>query len=321
MNATCPVLLWGLLVRLYESRLLMIFSAPRFASCRAPEPGATRPSGAKRIRIVPGRGFQILILVVCIGVSLAVGDNREGNALVDRSLKASGVQSQLEMLPEAFLSWLPGGTFPGAKPKKEALEFVRKASEEAALESVRSALVKDLDAEKMEKVLAFYESKLGRKVARLQGSALSPSLISAIREGRKATVSQDDQRLQVIRRLVRAEGIPDAASKLAKSAMSGILDGARSSRKGPEEEIKIESVLPQQRHQSGESGTEESALIAFSNTFSSLDDKELEEFATFSESPAAVWFRETLRKGLDEAVYTTGKAVGRALSSEPVKTP
>jgi len=321
MPDTPPALLSGHASRLNGYQLPWPPPASLYVSPRGLEPAATAPSGTERKRIGAGRVFLALVLGICIGVSTVAGDNGGIDALVDRSLKASGLHGQLEMLPEALLFWLPSDAFPVGKSKKEALESVRKASEEAAVRSVRSALKKDLDSEKMGKVLTFYDSKLGRKVARLQAAALSPTLISSIREGRKSAVSQDEQRLELIRRLIRAEGVRAATSKLTRSAVRGILDGAAADRESSEGEVKTMVGSAESRYRSGEDGTEEAALVAFSHTFSSLDDKELDEFASFSESEAAAWFRNTVRKGLDEAIYSTGRALGRALSSEPGRAP
>ena len=60
----------------------------------------------------------------------------------------------------------------------------------------------------------------------------------------------------------------------------------------------------------------EIALLTFAYSYRSLNDKDLGAAARYCETPAAQWFRDAVRKGLERAVYETGRALARALSPQ-----
>jgi hypothetical protein len=255
------------------------------------------------------------ILTVLLAVAATLANPARGNdtdVLIDKALSLSGIASQLEALTTAVFMAVPGDVFPDTKTREAAdTAFKKSLTRETLIAPIREALRDAYSRDSLEKVVEFYESKTGRKVARLQSRGLSPDLLRTIREGRKTALSMEEPRSNLLRRLIRAENIAGTNSSLVASLVNGLLQGVQQEDRKP-------FTLENPEAAKGEikpdgSRAEELALVGMAHTFRSLDDKELEELANFHESEAGVWFRQTVLKGLHEAVSRVGVALGEAL--------
>jgi hypothetical protein len=255
------------------------------------------------------------ILIVLLAVVSALANPARGDdadALLDTALNVSGTVAQMEALSTAVFMAVPGDVFPDTRSREAAeAAFKKSLTRDMLIAPIRQALRDEYRKEALEKVVEFYESKTGRKVARLQGRGLSPDLLKTIREGRKTALSMDEARSNLLQRLVRAETVSETNAGLLAGLIKGLLQGAQ------QEGLKPFTLEPADDAK-GEtkpdgSRAEELALVGFAHTFRSLDDKELEELINFRESEAGVWFQQTEIKGFREAVVRVGVALGEAL--------
>jgi len=235
------------------------------------------------------------------------------DAVIDKALNQSGLTGQLELLGPAVLSAVPDDAFPDTKSKEEIGSFMKKAAgKDRLLALVREAVRENFNHEMIEQVISFYDSKLGRKVGRLQAIALTPALIRTVREGRKNTASLDETRLNLLRRVIKAERVTQYNETLLQSFIKGLIDGSLGAQGNQEQAIQEGLDGIEKGTRLDEARAEEIALVAFAHAFRSLDDKELEELAAHKESEAGVWFDSSLQKGFNRASYETGKALGEA---------
>ncbi len=257
-----------------------------------------------------------LFITVCHAPSSAQGT--DADSLINKALKLSGVTGPLDKLGGAILSAIPGDAFPDAKMRNEVAAYVKKeAGKEALLSIVRAAVREDFDKESIERVIGFYDSKVGRKIGHLQEASLDPTLLKSIREGRKIASSLEEPRLSLLRRIIKAEGVSDFNGTLLRSVIRGLVDGSPA--EGPGLATSAEAVqekinIMENAIRSGQNRTEDVALVAFAYTFRSVDDKELEALASYHETPHAAWFRSAVQKGFDRAVYQTARSLGEAVT-------
>lgn len=257
-----------------------------------------------------------LLITVCHAPSSAQGT--EADPLINKALKLSGVTGPLEKLGGAILSAIPGDAFPDVKMRNEVAAYVKKeAGKEALLSIVRAAVREDFDKKSIEKVISFYDSKVGRKIGHLQEASLDPALLKGIREGRKIASSLEEPRLRLLRRIMKAEGVSELNGTLLRSVIRGLVDGSPAEDPGlatSAEAVQKKINIMENAIRSGQNRTEDVALVAFAYTFRSVDDKELEELASYHETPHAAWFRSAVQKGLDRAVYQTARSLGEAVT-------
>jgi len=255
-----------------------------------------------------------------VSVSVAQDDTRDVS--IDSVIKASGISAQLDVLAETMVALFPADAFRDSRTRKEVLDYVKKtATPDSSVAALRAAIHKKYDQDKMEKVTDFFQSKVGRKAGRIQGAALAPSLLNSLREGRKEAASQHESRLELLRRIIHGQKVSEANARLRESAVRGLLEGAtgeedRHGRKARSRMKSLEAYLQLPEDRGGET-----SMVAFSITFRTLDDKELQELATFQESEHGSWFRTVVLDGLDEAVYQVARALGEAVKPGPNTAP
>jgi hypothetical protein len=257
----------------------------------------------------------LMALLPLLAAGVAVGNDID--TLTDKALRVSGITGQLDDLSAAIVSAVPADAFPSAKMRSEANSFVKKnAGKNALVEMVHSTVRRAVDKESLEKVIAFYESKLGKKIGRLQGAALEPSLLKSIREGRNVMAAADESRLHTLKRIVTSDRAADTNALMLNTVLRGLLEGYSGDTPetaNDEEVVRGKMKIMDKSVRALEDRTEELALAAYAYTYRSLDDQELKDLATFRESSEATRFGEAVRKGLEEAVYKTARVFAEAV--------
>jgi hypothetical protein len=266
-----------------------------------------------------GNYVMVVFLLITVCAAPSGAQSTEADPLINKALKLSGVTGSLDKLGGAILSAIPGDAFPDVKMRNDVAAYIKKeAGKEELLSIVRAAVREDFDKENIEKVISFYDSKVGRKVGRLQEASLDPTLLKSIREGRKVASSLDEPRLNLLKRIMKAERVSELNETLLKSVIRGLVDGSPPGDPEPAAEsteaIQKKINIMESAIRSGQNRGDDIALVAFAYTLRSVDDKDLEALASYHESPQAAWFRSAVQKGIDRAVYKTARALGEAVT-------
>jgi hypothetical protein len=262
------------------------------------------------------------IVVSALVISGAVGAgparSSESDQLIDKSLKNSGMAAQLETLPEIVISCIPDDAIPDKRTRRETVNLIKEtAGKEVLLSAVRAAIKENLDNDKLQAVLKFYDSRIGKKVGRLYETALDPELIRDLREKRTILAALNENRVATLERIVSAGGFSEANANLLNAVVEGLVEGYTnevSKTDRPNNETKKQIRIALKEAIVGSNRSREFALVGLARTLQSLDDKELQEFASFSASDAGSWFNRSVQKGLENAVTKTGVALGTAVA-------
>jgi hypothetical protein len=253
----------------------------------------------------------LVLVVLCLVATQSVADDTD--LRIDKALKASGMAGQMEHLAQAILSAVPEDAFPDKKTRGDAAAFLREHAGRDVLVSVVHAEVRQsLHADALAKVTNFFDSKVGKKVGRAQHSALETSVLKRIREGRPIVLTLHESRTELLKRIIRAQQVSEVNGRFLSTVIRGLVDG--SSTACPEtahpEQTRRKISLIEKEIRAERTSTEDTALTSYAHLLRSLDDKELEELASFEESDPAAQFRESLQRGVDRAVYLCAKALG-----------
>jgi hypothetical protein len=242
----------------------------------------------------------------------------EPDKLIDKAIKSSGISGQVDGLAEAVLLSIPLDAFPDSKMKQESVSFLKEsAAKESLVTFVKDSIRHDVDEDSLGKVISFYDSRLGKRVGRAQDAALDPNVLKNIRESRTLSASLSESRLSALQRIITAERVSRTNAILLRRAVEGLTEGYLSETQLSEHEAEamrgqVKLIVDQIKADSTRS--EETAQVAFAYTFKSLDEKELDEFARFSESEPAVRFRNAVQKGLEQAVSQTARVLGTTVA-------
>ncbi len=266
------------------------------------------------------RLVSIIISASLILGVVAAGPVRssETDQLIDRGLKNSGIAAQLETLPEIVISCIPDDAIPDKRIRRETVNLVKEtAGKEILLATVHAAVTENFDNEKLQAVLRFYDSNLGKKVGRLYETSLDPELIRDLREKRTILAALNETRVATLEQIVSAGGFSEANANLLNAMVEGLVEGYAnevSKTDRPNNEAKKQIRIALKEAIVGSNRSREFALLGLARTLQSLDDKELQEFATFCSSDAGTWFNMSVQKGLENAVTKTGVALGTAVA-------
>lgn len=263
-----------------------------------------------------GRASIVWLIVLVAFLSVWVcstGHCDDVDQLVERALRRSGLQSQAKTLIPAIVGAFPGDAFSDASLRGKIRTRINKSfGETQILETVRESLKSKFDQSKMDHVLEFYDSKLGKKIGELQAGALLATSLSQVKESKASLALMQDSRMPLLRRIVQATEVAVAQERLFNSMIRGLLESGDAQEGQP---AAVRSRLRSFTDRAMAPGAifEQMAIASLSRTFASLSDKELEELAAFEESDAARWFRSATLPGLEKAVYEISRLLGLAI--------
>ena len=170
--------------------------------------------------------IHIITSLILIFIAALPARGRETDQMIDKALKISGISGQLEHLHDTVISSIPDDAFPDRRIKRETGALLKEtAGKEVLLPLVRSAVREDLDVDKLQTVINFYDSKVGRKVGRLQESALDANLIRELRERRSLLATLSESRMATLERIVAAGRLTEANSNLINAIIEGLVEG------------------------------------------------------------------------------------------------
>ncbi len=205
----------------------------------------------------------LVIVLVCLIAAQAMAD--ETDLRIDKALKASGIDGQLEHLGQAILSTIPEDAFEDKKSKAGAAAFLKKtAGQDVLLSVVHSEVRASLHGDALEQVTHFFDSKVGKKVGRAQQSALESSVLKRVREGRSHFLTLKEPRIELLKRIIRAQRVSEGNERFLSTVIRGLVDG--SSTAGPqaahaEETRRKISLIEKEIHAEEKSTSRNSAHI------------------------------------------------------------
>jgi hypothetical protein len=266
----------------------------------------------------PWVSIHMMSLLILSFVAALPARGQESDQLIDKALKISGIMGQLEHLADTVVSCIPDDAFPNRRIKRETEALLKEtAGKETLLPLVRNAVGESLDVDKMQAVLKFYDSKIGKKVGRLQEAALNADLIREIRERRALLASLNESRMTTLKGIVTTGRLSEANSNLINAIIEGLVEGYAdevSKTDRPNEETRKQIRIALKEATADSNRSRDLALVGLAYTLRPVDDKELREFAVFCGSEAGVWFNMSVQKGLEAAVTRTGRALGTAVA-------
>ncbi len=260
-----------------------------------------------------GRPFQVILLLIVFATSFFFYSitNAAETDRVDKILKTSGISDQIEDLINALFFTVPDDAFPSLKSRSQAGAILRRQGSGAhLLIPLRNVISNRLGGSALEDVERFYDSKIGKKVARLNGASLESNRLQNLRESRKTLVLLDEPRIALLKKIIEADQLTKASPNFIQAVARGMLEGSATNKTqdSPELNEKLQDVMKSLTI--GEFKIRDNALLAYAFTYQSLTDSELEEFSRFQESESGKMFIEATVSGLEILLYDAAKMIG-----------
>jgi hypothetical protein len=230
----------------------------------------------------------------------------ERGARVDEAMRVSGIRSHLALVRIRMKQILDGDPRVDYDARRWLAQTLDAAfSPETFAKPIRQALLDDYDGDSLIRVLAWYRSATGRKVARLEQAATEPGIAQA----RKVYLAglenkqPSDYRLVLIFSLDEASRASEGTFAAEKAAVNGWNRGIEQILSGPEhqEVAQTQVALDVFRAQIRDMVTDD-VLREMLHTYREASDVELRAYVEFLESDAGKWFFKTVYQGQQAVV-------------------
>jgi len=262
--------------------------------------------------------FRTTVWLVTIFFCCAFAVADEADVLVDRALKLSGMAGQMDMIGRAILSAIPADAFADSKSRTKAESLLAKrAGKESLAPIIRRSVEQDFSRDKIERVIKFYASPLGLKVGRLTENSAAPQALKGVWEGRDIVTSLSEARRSALERIIKAERVVQFNTRLLRAVIRGLVKGYADRVSLDAERMKnLRAKLDALENESpvDDKETAEVILAAFARTFQSFKEEDLGQLAAYLESDEAVWFRNTVQKGLERVAFKTAVDLGEIMA-------
>ncbi|MCX5871790.1 MAG: DUF2059 domain-containing protein [Deltaproteobacteria bacterium] len=265
----------------------------------------------------PNISSRLTVIIVVIAAVLTLVQFTSAQAqdpLITKVIRISGLRGQLQNMPTAFLMTIPADLFLDNRSRSDFNTRMKdEISPENLIEIFEETLSENIDNDKLNQVIKFYESNLGRKVGRIQNDALSTYSIRVVREGRKFATAIDDDRTRILERLIDSLRIYQTNLMYRKLIVRLIGSTGWSEQPKSEDtrEAKLESVENSLGRDSD--SLRQMALTCFANTYKSLNDSELVSLTEFYETQAGIWFQDRVSRAFEKVIIKIIGALDQGL--------
>ena len=129
--------------------------------------------------------------------------------------------------------------------------------------------------------------------------------------------SLSEARRSALERIIKAERVVQFNTRLLRAVIRGLVKGYADRVSLDAERMKnLRAKLDALENESpvDDKETAEVILAAFARTFQSFKEEDLGQLAAYLESDEAVWFRNTVQKGLERVAFKTAVDLGEIMA-------
>lgn len=260
---------------------------------------------------------SLLVILFCSQAALVWADDKSHDQLVDELAVKSGVQRQVEQIPEVVKvsveQRLAQDTKMSAEEKvgfKSAL--VESFDPAAMLKTVKAGISAGLSNDDINIILLWLNSPLGQKITALEEGASSAKAYQDMRDFAMGLQSNPpaDKRLAAIEQFDKAAHMTESSVKMKMDmslamaeAMSCTMDCNNFSKE------QVVAQLEQARPQF-EQGSQQETMISALFTYQTLTDNELEQYIQFYETAVGQKYMTVVTDALSASIKNASKVLG-----------
>ena len=226
---------------------------------------------------------------------------------IDEVLELSGIRPRLAMLGDHIQAGVRRQ--PGSLSAEEQAAIGRITTEAFRAESIyallRAEFGKNLDADKLDDMLTWFRSPLGRRITALEVATQTAQgrgeLERYAAQARQSTLPRE--RAVLLQRLDAAKESSDIAVEMVV-LVAGSLARAADPLLPPERRLRagqLQADLGQIRARAAQP-VREAVLVQMLYTYRSLADRDLQEYLRLAESPPGRWFSTTVKTSLLDTI-------------------
>lgn len=252
----------------------------------------------------------VLYAGLCIGA-----ENKSNPQLVKALMNKSGLNKQLEQMPLIIQAGMVEANQETQALSPDALEEVgtlaaRVFDARSLQQTVQKHIQENLPEEDTREVLAWLDSPLGLKIARLDEESATPeAYIEMLKMAEQLTVNP--ARVELVRRLDKAIKATETGVDAAMSTQTALII-ALTSRMNPEHRPSLEDIENEVKKNKEElrSEVEEQNALALLYSYRKLKDDEIVKYVEFAESRAGKRYHAVVASGFTSALANATRNLG-----------
>ena len=262
-----------------------------------------------------------VVLSLILFGEVCLAEDRAGDPLVRALMLKSGMEKQIEQMPQLLQSELDQQQAnAGGIPKEEFQRFsniTRSAFDAKAIHaSVQAYIQANLSEKDMKDVLKWLESPLGAKITKLEEAASTAKAYEEMQAiGPKLLQeNQGSARMDRLMKLDQAVGVTRSSVNTIMNiqlAMITAMSAAMEADKRPTFEDVQEAVKRNQPQM--HAAMSRMVQIQFLYSYRDLSDKEIDRYIRFAESMPGQRYHDVSIRALDEALVQAARRIGSRL--------
>jgi len=261
---------------------------------------------------------RILSILILFSLSFfGHADNVEDDTL-NGLIVLSGLKSQVEDLPATIVAMIQQGVPGLSQEKKKEAEVLFGAifNPDLILKDVSNEIKKTLTEKEAKKVIAWYESNTGNRIARAEENASSPE---AMMEFQKVApeLMANSELMSTVQKLLDETNLIEETLGFQETVMLATMVGMSQAR-NPEQPVNMEQLkgIVTTQLQQAKSSLEPMIAAQLAYAYKDIDKASMTEYLDALKSPAMKKFNNS---DIEGARIALNKALDRLLSAAQVK--
>ncbi len=260
-----------------------------------------------------------LLLITIFGASTAWSADISSDSL-DRLITLSGIKKQVAEIPGMVRLGAEQARQQGARISDADFEKVLKAMDGAFQSSeivgtISLEIRKSISESDAKKLLAWYESDLGRKITIAEEKASTPKAYQEMMATAKSLLA-DEKRVELARRLDEIINVTDMMMQLQEFTGIAVFT-AISKALNPDQPVQVETYKSRMRESENQIRTNIRQVVIISSVFSykDIDIESIKKYVDFNDSPNMRHFNDGVKLGMKNALNTAIEKMATSLGA------
>ena len=254
-------------------------------------------------------------MVLLLSLSFLAQAEKVQESSVNDLMVLSGLNSQLAELAPTLISMIQQSMPDLSAEKKKQMEtvFGKVFNPDLILKDVSSELSKSLSEADAKKVIAWYESNTGARIARAEEAAFSPQ---AMMEFQKVApeLMKDTELMATVQELMDATGIIEKSLEIQEISTLATLIGMSQAR-NPDQPVNLDALkqMVSMQLEKAKGSIEQMMALQLAFSYKDIDKASMQEYLQVLKSPAMQKFNNSNIEGSRIAL---NNALDRLLAAE-----
>ncbi len=252
--------------------------------------------------------YQYKVLLVAAFLVSSLGYAEVSDESLDKLLVLSGLTKQVEQFPAFIVAGMEQAHQQGAPIPEAEFSAIVSSAKESFLPSemvagVRASLKESIDEKEAQKILAWYESDIGKEITKAEENASTPEAQQLMMQMAQS-LSEDTARVEFASRLDELVGMTDMTMDLQVNSGVAVYTAIMTVMQ-PDEPLDLDPIKAQISDASAQARPAINQMVTISLVYAykDIDMAKLKKYETFLNDSDTVKFNETVMNSISRELH------------------